>query len=53
LLPQRLSPQLLTDLVQASYERAQQYSWQRCADETFGFLAEIAQQKSGKRKKDV
>lgn len=32
------SPQLRTELAQASYARAQQYSWQRCADETFGFL---------------
>ncbi len=47
------SPELRTSLAHASYERAQQYSWQRCADETFGFISEIAQQKSGKRKKDV
>lgn len=36
------SPQLRTELAQASYERAQQYSWQRCADETFKFLASVA-----------
>ncbi len=47
------SPQLRTELAGASYDRAQQYSWQRCANETFGFLAEIAQQTSGKTKKDV
>lgn len=27
-----------------SYERAQQFSWQRCAQETFSFLAQIAEQ---------
>ena len=47
------SPELRTDLAQASYERAQQYSWQRCADETFKFLVEIAQKKSGMTKKNV
>ena len=47
------SPEWRMRLAQASYERAQKYSWHRCASETFGFLAEIAQQKSGKRKKDV
>jgi glycosyltransferase involved in cell wall biosynthesis len=25
----------------AAHERAQRYSWERCADETFGFLAEV------------
>jgi glycosyltransferase involved in cell wall biosynthesis len=29
-----------------SYERVQQFSWQRCAEETFAFLARIAQQQS-------
>lgn len=47
------SPELRMRLAQESYERALQYSWQRCADETFGLIAEIAQKKSGKRKKDV
>ncbi len=47
------SPELRMRLAQASYERAQQYSWQRCADETFGFLAEIAQQKIAKIKRDI
>jgi len=37
------SPQLRTKLAQASYQRAQQYSWQRCACETFGFLVAVAQ----------
>lgn len=32
------SPQLRKEIAQDSYERSQQYTWQRCADETFGFL---------------
>jgi glycosyltransferase involved in cell wall biosynthesis len=47
------SPELRMRMAQASYERSRQYSWQRCADKTFGFLAEIVQQKSGKSKRDV
>lgn len=39
-----VSPQLRTDLAQASHRRAQQFSWQRCADETFGFLANVTRQ---------
>jgi glycosyltransferase involved in cell wall biosynthesis len=38
------SPKLRTEFSQASYNRAQQYSWQRCADETFGLLTAIMQQ---------
>lgn len=38
------SPQLRTEMAQASYQRARQFSWQHCADETFGFLAAVAQQ---------
>ncbi len=38
------SPQLRTDLAQASYERARQYLWPRCADETLSFLAAVAKQ---------
>lgn len=34
-----VSSQLRTELAYASYERAQQFSWQRCADETFSFLS--------------
>jgi len=37
------SPLLRTELGEASYDRAQQYSWHRCADETFGFLATMQQ----------
>ena len=42
------SPSLRTKLAQASYTAAQQYSWQRCADETFGFLARVMRSKQGK-----
>jgi glycosyltransferase involved in cell wall biosynthesis len=38
------TPLLRTELARASYECAQQYSWQRCADETFGFLASFRPQ---------
>lgn len=38
------SPQLRTALAQVSYQLSHQYSWQRCADETFEFLAACAQQ---------
>lgn len=36
------SAQLRTDLANASYERSQQFSWQRCADETLAFIAQLA-----------
>tara|TARA_B100000767_G_C19615813_1_gene471875 strand:- start:129 stop:923 length:795 start_codon:yes stop_codon:yes gene_type:complete len=36
------SSQLRSELSKASYERAQQYSWRRCAEETFGFLNSMA-----------
>jgi glycosyltransferase involved in cell wall biosynthesis len=36
------SPQTRTELTRASYERAQEYSWQRCAKKTFRFLSEVA-----------
>jgi glycosyltransferase involved in cell wall biosynthesis len=41
------SPQLRTELAHASYQRAQQFSWQRCADETFGFLVAVQQRQKG------
>lgn len=37
-------PQTRTELARASYERVQKYSWLRCADETFEFLARIARE---------
>lgn len=40
-----VSPQLRTKLAHASYERARQFSWQRCSDETFKFLATVAKAK--------
>lgn len=39
------SPQTRTKLSRMSYERVQQYSWLRCADETFRFLVGVAQQR--------
>ena len=36
------SPALRTKLARASFEGVRVYSWRRCADETFGFLSEIA-----------
>jgi len=35
-------PELRTRKAWASYERARRYSWRRCADETLGFLADVA-----------
>ena len=36
------SPELRDRSARASSERAQVYSWRRCARETFGFMAEVA-----------
>jgi glycosyltransferase involved in cell wall biosynthesis len=36
------SPELRAEKAQMACERAQRYSWQRCADETFAFLAKVA-----------
>lgn len=36
------SPQLRAQKAQMAFERAQQYSWDRCARETFAFLADAA-----------
>jgi glycosyltransferase involved in cell wall biosynthesis len=41
------SPKLRTELSKLSYKSAQQYSWQRCADETFGFLNAVVQEYKG------
>ncbi len=35
------SSELRLEKAQAAFERAQQFSWERCADETLGFLAEV------------
>jgi len=39
------SPDLRAKLIQAALVRTQAFSWERCADETFKFLAQIAMQK--------
>jgi glycosyltransferase involved in cell wall biosynthesis len=39
------SSDLRNNIAQSAFIRAQQYSWKRCADETFSFLSEIAQDK--------
>ena len=38
------SPDLRAQLAQAAFDRAQAFSWKRCADETFEFLARIARE---------
>ncbi len=42
------STQLRTKLSNASYELAQQFSWKRCAQETFQFLVDVKKQKDSK-----
>jgi glycosyltransferase involved in cell wall biosynthesis len=39
------SPELRAKLARESFARAQGYSWQRCANETFGFLAQVARRR--------
>jgi glycosyltransferase involved in cell wall biosynthesis len=36
------SPELRAEKAWAAFERVQQYSWPRCADETFSFLRDAA-----------
>ncbi len=36
------SPDLREQLATAAFERAQAFSWRRCAEETFGFLAKVS-----------
>lgn len=43
------SPELRGRLAKASLERAQSYSWPRCARETFAFLAEVSRAHAGRR----
>lgn len=43
------SPELRGMNANNSYERVQQFSWKRCAEETFSFLAQIAEQYSAKK----
>ncbi len=40
------SPNLRARLAKASFVRAKAFTWQRCADLTFGFLAEVARAQS-------
>jgi glycosyltransferase involved in cell wall biosynthesis len=44
------SPELRAQKAQAAFERAKQYSWLRCADETFYFLAKTAVLRQAKEK---
>ena len=38
------SPVLRSEMAKASYERSLQFTWERCATETFAFLAQTALQ---------
>lgn len=40
------SPSLRATLAKAGFEHAKGFSWQRCADETFGFLARMSRKES-------
>jgi glycosyltransferase involved in cell wall biosynthesis len=42
------SPRLRKSLAMASHARSKRFTWQRCADETIGFLSAIAQKQMGK-----
>jgi len=42
------SDQLRAELAVSSYTRAQKYTWQRCANETFEFINSIVQKYKGK-----
>jgi glycosyltransferase involved in cell wall biosynthesis len=44
-----VSPELRARLAKASIERAQSYSWPRCARETFAFLAKVSRAHAGRR----
>jgi glycosyltransferase involved in cell wall biosynthesis len=39
------SPELRAQKAQAAFEKAQAYSWKRCADETFGFFANVVKKR--------
>lgn len=41
------SPALRARMAKASFKRVQVYSWRRCANETFGFLASVAAKRRG------
>lgn len=40
------NPELRSRLANESYDKAQNYSWTRCADETFSFIAQTARKSS-------
>jgi len=40
------NPDLRRCLAEKAYERSKAYSWKKCADETFGFIATVAKLKS-------
>ena len=42
------SSEIRTELTNASFERVQKFSWQRCADETFKFLASVVERRATK-----
>lgn len=42
------SPLLRAEFAQVSFARAQEYSWKRCANETFGFFNAVLQEYKGK-----
>jgi glycosyltransferase involved in cell wall biosynthesis len=42
------SSSLRSELAQASFTRSQEYSWERCANETFGFLNQVVKEHKGK-----
>jgi glycosyltransferase involved in cell wall biosynthesis len=42
-------PQLRVALAKASFERSEQYTWKRCANDTLTFLSKIARQRKHRR----
>lgn len=48
-----VSRDLRAQLAQAAFDRAQQYSWEKCADVTLDFLSEIAQLQNGVNERHV
>lgn len=46
------NPDLRLQKAQLAYQQAQQYTWERCADETFQFIAEVAKDWQASHVKD-
>jgi glycosyltransferase involved in cell wall biosynthesis len=42
------SPELRSRLARESFKKAKNYSWARCADETFSFISQCARKPSNK-----